>query len=274
MMNTHDKYKLVMNRSPRLAAWIYFFLCLAVLSFFFLSHFSGIQGDGIYYYSYTASILWDGDLDFKNQFDHPLKGDPSGTRTITSGNYFIDRTTGKAFSFFSPGTGLLMLPLTAMGRLVTSLPFYPSPGSFSDSVSPSSSTSSTGHSILPQARPDDPFSPFFLRFAGYTSVILSSLAALFIFLILRRYLSPIVSALIPLVFLFGTNWLFYTVCFSTWSHAAAAFLAAFLIWSFLVLVEKKNLFAAGLFGLVGGFYFSTRNFSLIFFVLFSLLFFT
>jgi len=239
-----------MNRFWQLVPWVYFFICLSILSLFFFRHFTGVQGDGIYYYSYTASILWDGDLDFKNQFDHPQKGDPSGTQTITGGNYFIDQTTGKAFSFFSPGTGLLMLPLTAIGRLATSLPFYPTTQSFLNSVSPSCPPSSTGHSILSEARPDDSFSPFFLRLAGYTSVILTSLAVLLIFLILRRYLSSIVSALIPLVFLFGTNWLFYTVSFSMWSHAAAA----------------------GLFGLIGGFFFSTRNFSLIFFALFSLFF--
>ena len=223
---------------------LYFVLSLGILSLFFFKNFRGIQGDGIYYYSYTASILWDGDLDLKNQYDHqaliPTKG------TITNGNYFIDPNTGKAFSLFNPGTGILMVPAVSLARLINRM---------------------SGSSHF------DPFDLYYQFYAGYTSVILTSLALLLLFLILKRYFSLGIALISPMLFLFGTNWLFYASVFAAWSHAFAVFLCVFLIWTFLKFVQKKSILSASLFGMCGGIFFSARNFSVLlfaFFVLYSL----
>ncbi len=209
-----------------------------MLSFFFVSRFKGIQGDGIYYYSYTISIFWDGDLDFKNQFDHP---DPlSPGQTVTRGLYSIDKRTGKAFSLFNPGTGLLMLPAMALGKLADE---------FRGGQHP------------------DPFDLYYQRLAAYTAVVVSALSLLVLFSILKNYYSFWVAALVPLLFLPGTNWLFYASAFASLSHVYALFLSACLVWSFLRFREKRIVASSALFGLAGGLLFATRNFSVVIFLL-------
>lgn len=222
---------------------VYFLVCLGLLTFFFFRLYRGIQGDSVFYYSFTASILWDGDLDLRNQYDHPDPSIPGNT--VTNGNYFIDKNTGRAFSLFNPGTGLLMVPAVGLGKLID---------------------------MLRGGKHQDSFSKYYQYFAGYTSVILTALTLLCLLFILRRFFALHIAALIPVLFLLGTNWLFYSVVFSAWSHAPAVFLCTLLLWSFLLLTEKESLFAAGLFGLCGGVFFCTRNFSILLFVLFCLFF--
>jgi hypothetical protein len=222
---------------------VYFLVCLGLLTFLFFRLYRGIQGDGIFYYSFTASILWDGDFDLRNQYDHPAPSMPG--KTVTNGNYFVDINTEKAFSLFNPGTGLLMIPSVGLGKLIDE---------------------------IRGGKHQDSFSRYYQYFAGYSSIILTALALLLLFFILQRFFALQIAALIPVLFLLGTNWLFYSVVFSAWSHAPAVFLCTLLLWSFLLLTEKGSLLAAGLFGLCGGVFFCTRNFSILLFVLFCLFF--
>ena len=217
---------------------VYFLFSLSLLTVFFVKGFKGIQGDGVYYYSYTVSILWDRDLDLKNQFDHPDPRSPA--ETLTRGLYSVDRKTGKAFSLFNPGTGILMLPATMTGRLL-------------DRWS--------------GGRHSDPFDLYYQRFGGYTAVLISALAMLILFSILKKYYSFGLAACLPFLFLLGTNWLFYTSVFAAWSHVYALFLFVCLIWTCLNFLENKNPPSALLFGLTGGMFFATRNFSLLTFLL-------
>lgn len=204
---------------------------------FFIRSFQGIQGDGAFYYCTTVSLVWDGDLDLRNQFDHP---DPTAPGlTMTRGLYAIDETTGKAFSPFNPGTGFLMAPGAAVGRVVNRL---------------------TGR------RHADPFDPFYARFAASTAVLLSALTLVILFSLLRRFVSFGVAAAVPFLSLFATNWLFYAGAFASWSHVYALFLCAGLAWSFVRFTERPSAGAAALFGLAGGLFFSTRSFSILLFL--------
>jgi hypothetical protein len=226
-----------MMASRRFAA-LYFALALVFQTLVFLANFKGIQGDGIYYYSYTVSLLWDGDLDLQNQFDHPNPLSPA--ETMTNNVYFRDHETGRAFSLFNAGTGLLMIPSTALGRWLNHLRGWP---------------------------PLDPFDIGYQKFAGYTSVILSSLALLMLFLILKRYYPSGTATVLPWLFLLGTNWLFYASAFASWSHVPALFLMVLMLWAFLNLTARKHLAAAAVFGLSGGISLTTRNFSALVFLL-------
>jgi len=213
---------------------LYFLFGLLLISLGFATAFLGIQGDGAYYYSLTVSILWDGDLDLKNQFDGPDPLAPG--QTLTRGLYAVDERTGRAFSSFNPGTGLLMLPGAVAGRVANAL---------------------TGN------HHPDPFDLFHQRYAAFMAVILSSLTLVLLFLLLRRFVSFGVAASLPFLCLFATNWLFYATAFAAWSHVYALFLCALLAWSFLRAMERPALGSALLFGLAGGFFFSTRNYSIL-----------
>lgn len=222
----------------------YFVIFLVILSIIFFRNFRGIQGDAYYYYSYAVSILWDGDLDLTNQFNHPLPG--SKGQTITGGNYFIDATTGRAFSLFNIGTGLLMLPALSLRRSLDLI---------------------KGEDKL------DPFSLHYQYFACYTNVIFTCLALLVLFIILGQYFSLSVALLMPALFLFGTNWLFYATVFSGWAHSYFTACCIFVLWSYLNLLKRKDFLSAVLFGLFSGILFGIRNISLtLFLALFLFLF--
>ena len=219
--------------------WAFYFLfALGFLTIFFVKGFQGIQGDGVYYYSYTVSILWDGDLDLKNQFDHPDPRAPG--QTVTRGLYSLDKKTGRAFSLFNPGAGLMMLPATTAGRLLNRW---------------------TG------GRHPDPFDLYYERLAGYTAVMISALTILVLAVVLNKFYSFGLAVYLPFLFLLGTNWLFYSTAFAAWSHVYALFLLACLIWSFVNFLENKNPLAALLFGLAGGLSLTTRNSSALIFLL-------
>ena len=212
----------------------YFLLSSLILTAVYLKVFKGIQGDAFYYYSYAVSILWDGDLDLRNQFDHPLPG--FSEQTVTGGNYFIDAKTGRAFSLFNIGTGLLMLPALGLAK---------------------------GWEKFKGERLSDPFSPFYQRWACFTTVIVSAFSLLVLFMILKNYFSFAVAALGPLLFLLGTNWLFYATYFAGWAHAYSVAFLIFVLGSFLEFKKRRNYFWAALFGLSAGLLFSIRNFNLI-----------
>lgn len=226
--------------------WIPLFLfvvLLVLVSHLYFKWFDGIKGDGIYYYSYAVSLLKDGDFDLQNQFDHRV---PSAEdQTVAGGNYFINNKTGKAFSLHNPGTGLFMIPLIAAGQTINSV-------------------FGLNH--------EDLFDPFYQKFAGFVSVLLTVLSSLMLFLILRKYFSFEVSLGLPVLFLFGTNWLFYTTVFADFSHSCSLFCVSALLSLFFWIKEKFSFFAAALFGLIGGLGFTTRNFNLVLFGFLFLLF--
>jgi hypothetical protein len=159
---------------------------------------------------------------------------------VTRGLYSLDKKTGKAFSLFNPGAGLMMLPATTAGRLLNRW---------------------TGR------HHPDPFDLYYQRLAGFTAVIISALTILVLSLILYKFYSFGVAVYLPLLFLLGTNWLFYSTAFAAWSHVYALFLFVCLIWSFVHFLEKKKPLAALFFGLTGGLSLAARNSSILIFLL-------
>lgn len=232
-----------LQKKSRVISLFLAFVLLILISSLYFKWFEGIKGDGIYYYSYAVSLLEDGDFDLQDQFDRRL---PSGEeQTVAGGNYFINNKTGKAFSLHNPGTGLFMIPMIGIGRAV-------------------SAVLGLGHQNL--------FDPFYQEFAGYTSVLLTAISLFLLYLILKRFYSTGISLGLPVLFLFGTNWLFYTTVFADFSHACSLFCVTALLYVFFRLKERFSFFAAALFGFIGGLGFTTRNFNLVLFGFLFLLF--
>jgi hypothetical protein len=77
--------------------------------------------------------------------------------------------------------------------------------------------------------------------------------------LMGRWLPPLSAIGLPLVFLVGTNWLFYTVVHAGWAHAVAVFWTTVVIWAAMRRLERRDMFSALLFGSAGGALFTTRN---------------
>jgi len=205
-------------------------LVLVVLTAAYARQFRGFQGDALFYYSVAVSLVWDHDLDLRNQYDSPLSASPGAT--VAGGQYFVDRSTGQAFTLFNPGAGLVMAPALAISR---------------------------GIALLRGSAPADPFDLYYQRRAGYTTVLLTACCVLLLWHLLGRWLSPVAALGLPIVFLVGTNWLFYTVVCAGWAHAVAVFWTTILMWTAVRRLERQDVVSALLFGAAGGALFTTRN---------------
>jgi len=89
-------------------------LLLAALPSLFHLHQIGrrITGDGLYLYSYTRSLMRDGDVQFANEYEHYGLGDRDDLNTPTP--------TGHRRSSYAIGPGLLWTPFFAVADLVAS----------------------------------------------------------------------------------------------------------------------------------------------------------
>lgn len=202
-------------------------VALGTLTWQFRARRLPLLGDALLYYAVTVSVLWDGDLELRNQYDTPL-----GTSTVSDASYFIDRETGKAFTLFNPGTGLMMVPAIAASRVFAAL---------------------RGRA------PGAPFDDYHQRWAAYTTVILTVWSLVILWSMLGRWLPPLVAVVLPVVFLFGTNWFFYTVVFVGWAHVPAIFWTTVLMWAAVRRLERRDLWSAFALGVAGGALFTTRN---------------
>lgn len=235
--------RIVLKNRSRWISLLLVVVLIVLVSHLYFKWFGGIKGDGIYYYCYAISLLEDGDFDLQNQFDHRLPSEEG--QTVAGGNYFINKKTGKAFSLHNPGTGLFMIPLIVAGQIINR---------------------------VFKLNHEDPYDPFYQKYAGYVSVLLTLLSSLFLFLILRKYYSFEISLGLPILFLFGTNWLFYTTVFADFSHACSLFCVSSMLYVVFRIKERFTFFAGALFGLIGGLGFTTRNFNLVLFGFLFLLF--
>ncbi|HLD28022.1 MAG TPA: hypothetical protein VJB67_00225 [Patescibacteria group bacterium] len=75
-----------------------------------------IQGDGVFYYSWLRSALWDRDFDFKNELEYYADYD-------VGSKWFLDNSvvtpTGKIPNAYAYGAGLMWLPFVLLAHLVT-----------------------------------------------------------------------------------------------------------------------------------------------------------
>ncbi len=73
-----------------------------------------IQGDGVFYYSFLRSVIWDGDLDFRNELEHYRSYD-------VGSNWFLENNKltpiGKIPNPYAYGSAIMWLPLVVIAHL-------------------------------------------------------------------------------------------------------------------------------------------------------------
>ena len=115
-------FRLLAGSEKRLALFLFGLLIASYLAFGGYRNWPyKIESDGKYYYQYLVSAVYDGDLDFTNQYraakypwmKHEI--DHAGLRNEVS------PVTGRPANYFSPGPAVLWLPFFAVTWLLGSL---------------------------------------------------------------------------------------------------------------------------------------------------------
>ncbi len=175
------------------------------------------HGDGVYYFVYLRSLVYDGDLDFAN--DYPIIGNQSGLgRNHKTGHY----ETGMPI-----GVAILQLPLGFVARAVVPLARWLG----------LTNEPSNGGGML------------FQRIAQFSSVVWGFLAAVLGFRLAARIV-PLRPALLGAMgALFATPLLWYMLRQPSYSHATDAFVSAAFIyywWSTEGIATRRRWFILGL----------------------------
>lgn len=158
-----------------------------------------IGGDGVMYFVYTRSLVFDHDLDFTNEYEH--------FGLLTRGDLSMPTPTGLRRSIFAVGPGLLALPFYLIGHGVAQL--------------------------LPAFGQDvvrDGYSSPYTNAVGLSGLAYGFCALLLVHGVLRRYFrGPI--ALGATLLLWGATFLYwYMVQQPAMSHAPSTFMAALVLW--------------------------------------------
>jgi len=164
------------------------------------------QGDGHYAWLFARSIVYDGDIDFKN--DYAACGDPWAVG--------VDRGTGHPNNNFAFGHAIFWIPALELARVFIRIPA---------SAPPAIQLSCEGPRVAAVL---------------YASPVVGALTIFLAYLVARRLASDGAAALAAgLIGIAGTN-LAYAGFMVSYSHIYASFAVALLIWSTLRADEISN----------------------------------
>lgn len=165
--------------------------------------------DEIEYFSYLPSVLFDGDLNFRNQYEYFCNRAPEDCTASRFRETFLDlkTPTGLQINFGPIGTALLWLPFYLVGHLIAQ--FF--------------------QTIDPTLRADGYSTPYIYAVC-IGSVVYGWLGIYLAYRIARSYFAEWVSLGAALTVLFATNAVYYMYVAPAFSHAASLFASALFVY--------------------------------------------
>lgn len=193
-------------------------IILLILSFGFflvlnLSAPLRIQGDGVFYYSWLRSALWDRDFDFKNELENFRHYDIGSDWFLTN-----HKTTalGKAPNPYAFGSALLWLPLILVAHLITWLSRF-----------------------LGGNLPADGYSYFYVLAVNFATWLFGSIALVINFKNLKLFFKQKVAWLTLLLLFLATPWFYYQFFEPAMAHIGSLFLISVLL-VYLIKIRQKQ----------------------------------
>jgi len=182
--------------------------------------------DSVKYFSYLHSLIFDGDLDFTNEYTYFMELNP---QAISEGILKRDTTTDLPLNDAPVGTALLWAPaylLTHGGVLLAN---------------------ALGAPIAA-----DGLSRPYLQAVCYTSTAYAFAGLLLSYRLCRRFFSPFASALSVALIWLATPAFFYSHANPPWSHSASLFAVALFVNVWYSTRKKRTPAQFFLLGLLGG----------------------
>ncbi len=199
---------------------------LAGLAVFFILNLPDplkIQGDGVFYYSWLHSAVWDRDFDFENQLERFSLTDYHSSRFLEEK---ITTPTGLIPNPYPPGCALIWLPFVGLADLFSRI------GSDFGGDFPTD-----GYSF---------FYPLTVNFSGW---LFGWLALITVYSSLRKFFSARPALAAVLAAGLATPWLYYQFFEPAMSHSASLFLVS-LFWLFNLRLWKRQSVNPYFYGLV------------------------
>lgn len=155
------------------------------------------HGDGVYYYAYTRSLVFDRDVDFTN--DYALLGDPHGHGAGPQ---------GRPENRFAAGAGILWIPSFVVAHGLVS----------------------AGTALGWLHDPCDGTSRLHQRITLFGSVAWGFAAVVVAIRLASRYVAPPYAVAAGIVVTLASPLLWYMVYQPSWPHATSAFVVAMFTW--------------------------------------------
>ncbi len=221
---------------------VYIILIFVVLFVVFAAHYrvvgTSVYGDGRYYYGLTRSIILRGSFDLSPELAHKYgwnsdNGGSDGTMSYK-----------EIKSWFPVGTSLSWIPSFAAADVISHIM----------------------HGFFPVVRANG-YSVVYQFFVGMQNIFFVVGGLIFIFLFLRNFYPKIIAASTAVLYLFGTNLLFYGGVDVINSHPLSFLLGSFFIYVWWMSRRKRTFFVWLLLGFTLGFLAMVRTQDVLFGVL-------
>jgi hypothetical protein len=203
-------------------------LFLVIFSFFNRDEYRRLNYDGIGYYSYLRSLFFDHDLQFANEYNElgyfKVETYP---QEKTSTDYYPNP--------WSVGPAVLWLPFMIMAHLLALL------------------FNLFGHAI-----PLDGYNPLYTGLVGISTALYGFLGFYLVYLVLKRYFSPLISFITTGTMLLTSPILWYMFRQPFYAHALSFFAVSLFVFYWLRMKEKGRYIDWITLGLLAGLMSLTR----------------
>ena len=169
-----------------------------------------VEGDGVFYYSWLRSTVFDLDFDFYNELQHFSSYDIGSRNILKDG---LTTGIGKVINPYAYGTGLMWLPLYIIAHLLSMVFLLPLDG----------------------------YSYLYVISINLSSWIFGALAVIILYNILRRFFSDMVSFLSTLGIYLATPWFYYQFLEPSMSHMASLFTVSLFLCLIVRLYQKEKI---------------------------------
>lgn len=174
-----------------------------------------IQGDGVFYYSYLHSVLFDHDLDFKNELQHYSSYD-AGSLWFLEHQILTPRSmVPNAYAY---GTAIMWLPFILVAHFLTWLAGYLQPSLF----------------VL------DGYSYFYNLGINFGSWLFGILALLINYKTAKKFFNEIVSAKAVIALFLATPWIYYQIFEPSMSHMASLLAVSTFVYLLIKLYQGEK----------------------------------
>lgn len=177
-----------------------------------------IEGDGVFYYSWLRSALFDHDFNFYNELNYFSSYDVGSKWILDTG---FKTYIGKIPNAYAYGTGLAWLPLLALANLLSVIFNLPKDG----------------------------YSFFYVLSVNLSSWLYGLASFLLVYINLKKFFSARISFWSSLGSYLATPWFYYQFLEPSMSHLASLFMVC-LFFNFIIKFHQKEKVNLWLFSLV------------------------
>ncbi len=173
-----------------------------------------VVGDAVHYYVYLRSALFDGDLQFRNEYIrlYGLRGGEPGTEWV-----YESTATGHVRNMMSIGPPVVWAPLFAIVAGAVAIA-----------------------RCLGVDYPFDGFGRLFQASAGYSGVAASTLGAWLTYLLCARLYGRRAAIWCTVTMWLASNAVYYSTISPTYSHAASMFAVSWLLWRWEGTLDRQT----------------------------------